>query len=100
MQPAVYIMASKRNGTLYVGVTSNLTQRVWQHREGGVAGFTQTHQLKRLVWYEQHETMESAINREKRLKNWLRQWKINLIQKDNPQWHDLWPHITGSASDT
>jgi len=95
--PAVYILASQRNGTLYIGVTSNLIQRIWQHREGVVEGFTQRHGVKTLVWYEQHETMESAIAREKALKKWNRDWKLRLIEKRNPQWLDLWPEITGEV---
>ena len=95
--PAVYILASQRNGTLYIGVTSNLIQRLWQHREEVVQGFTQQYSVKTLVWYEQHETMQSAISREKVLKKWNRDWKLRLIEKRNPQWHDLWPEITGEA---
>ena len=87
--PAVYILASQRNGTLYIGVTSDLVKRVWEHREGLVDGFTKQHQVKMLVWYEQHETMECAISREKAMKKWRRQWKIALIEKDNPAWRDL-----------
>jgi putative endonuclease len=83
------MMASKRNGTLYTGVTSNLLQRVAQHREGLIGGFTKKHGIKRLVWFEVHETMESAIIREKRVKNWNRQWRIELIEKDNLVWRDL-----------
>ena len=74
--PAVYMMASDRNGTLYIGVTSDLLKRVWQHREGIAEGFTKDHDVKLLVWYEQHETMESAISREKAMKKWLRKWKL------------------------
>ena len=95
--PAVYILASQRNGTLYIGVTSHLIQRIWQHREGVVEGFTQQYGVKTLVWYEQHETMESAIGREKALKKWNRDWKLRLIEKCNPQWLDLWPEITGEV---
>ena len=95
--PAVYILASQRNGTLYVGVTSDLIQRIWQHRESVVEGFSQQYGIKTLVWYEQHETMESAIAREKTLKKWNRDWKLRLIQKHNPQWLDLWPEITGEV---
>ena len=87
-QPAVYIMASRRNGTIYTGVTSDLVQRVWQHREGTV-GFTARYRCKILVWYEIHEEMRPAIAREKQLKNWRRQWKINLINAENPEWRDL-----------
>ena len=95
--PAAYILASQRNGTLYIGVTSNLIQRIWQHREGVVDGFSQQYGVKTLVWYEQHETMDSAIAREKALKRWNRDWKLRLIEKRNPQWLDLWPEITGEA---
>ena len=95
--PAVYILSSQRNGTLYIGVTSNLIQRIWQHREGVVEGFTQQYGVKTLVWYEQHETMESAITREKALRKWNRDWKLRLVEKFNPQWLDLWPEITGEV---
>jgi putative endonuclease len=97
MQPCVYIMASQRNGTLYIGVTSNLLQRVWQHREGLVEGFTDKYGVKLLVWYELHATMESAITREKNLKKWNRAWKLGLIETANPQWLDLWPEIIGTT---
>ena len=93
--PAVYILASQRNGTLYVGVSSNLIQRIWQHREGVVQGFTQKYGVKTLVWYEQHETMQSAIAREKAIKKWNRAWKLRLLEARNPQWIDLWPEIIG-----
>ena len=92
-QPTVYIMANKRNGTIYVGVTSNLIQRVWQHREG-LGGFTTRHGCKMLVWFEQHSTMEYAILREKQLKAGSRKKKLVLIEAENPQWRDLWPEIT------
>ena len=92
---AVYIMASRKNGTVYTGVTSNLIQRVWQHREGVVPGFTQKHGCKTLVWYEVHEWIEAAIQREKSLKSYRRQNKINLIEAKNPHWKDLWFQITG-----
>jgi len=92
-QPCVYILASQRNGTLYIGVTSNLVQRIWQHKNNEVEGFTKKYQVHLLVYYELHETMESAITREKQLKKWNRDWKINLIEKENPQWHDLWDII-------
>ena len=95
-QPAVYILASQRNGTLYVGVTSDLIKRVWQHREGLAEGFTKQHGVKTLVWYEQHATMESAISKEKAMKKWLRKWKLATIEKTNPYWHDLWPEIIGA----
>ena len=84
MQPTVHIMANQKRGTLYVGVTSNLIQRVWQHKSDVTEGFSQRYGTKSLVYYEQHETMESAILREKQLKKWRRQWKINLIHQHNP----------------
>ena len=88
-QPAVYILASKRNGTLYTGVTSDLIGRVYQHREEVMPGFTSKHGVKRLVWFEQHATMDSAITREKRIKKWNRAWKLQLIEAENPDWRDL-----------
>ncbi len=84
------MLASQRNGTLYVGVTSNLVQRVWQHKSNLILGFTRDHAVHRLVWYEQHVTMEAAIGREKMLKHWNRAWKIQLIEKGNPYWRDLY----------
>lgn len=87
--PTTYILASKRNGTLYIGVTSNLLARIHQHRDGTFEGFTKDHGVKRLVWFEQHATMEHAITREKRLKKWQRAWKIRLIEEANPRWRDL-----------
>ena len=92
-QPAVYILASKRNGTLYIGVTSDLAKRVWQHRNDVVDGFTKRYSVHQLVWYELHETMESAIEREKTLKNWKRVWKLELIENSNPSWQDLYETI-------
>ncbi len=92
-QPCVYMLASKRNGTLYVGVTSNLVQRIWQHKNDLVAGFTQRYAVHTLVWHEVHETMESAITREKALKRWKRAWKIELIERDNPSWRDLYDDL-------
>ena len=88
--PCVYILANKPNGTLYIGVTSNLVQRVWQHKNDLVEGFTKRYGIHRLVWYEAHENMESAITREKMLKRWKRAWKIRLIEKANPKWSDLY----------
>ncbi len=93
--PAVYILTSIRNGTLYLGVTSNLAQRTWQNREQLVEGFSKKHNIKVLVWYEQHDNMESAITREKQIKAWKREWKLELIEKANPYWNDLWPSICG-----
>ena len=92
-QPAVYILASQRNGTLYIGVTSNLVQRTWQHRNDLAPGFTQKHQVHRLVYFEMHEDMEQAIIREKRLKKWNRSWKLELVEAANPEWRDLWEQI-------
>jgi putative endonuclease len=89
-QPCVYLLASGRNGTLYVGVTSNLIKRVWEHKNHVVDGFTKKYQVDRLVWYEVHETMESAVQREKAIKEWQRAWKLRLIEKSNPDWADLY----------
>ena len=94
-QPAVYIMAKDRNATLYVGVTSNLIARTWQHREHIVEGFTRKYDVTKLVWYELHGTMDAAIVREKQIKKWLRAWKIELIEKHNAYWNDLWLSIVG-----
>jgi len=93
MQPCIYILASKRNGTLYVGVTSNLVKRIWEHRGHLVEGFTKKHSVTALVYYELADNMYTAITREKQLKNWRRQWKINLIESTNPDWRDLWTDI-------
>ena len=95
--PCVYILASGKNGTLYVGVTSNLIQRAYQHREAQAEGFTQRYHVHQLVWYEIHETMESAILKEKRLKTWERAAKIRLIEKTNPDWHDLWLTLAANS---
>ena len=92
-QPAVYIMASRRNGTLYTGVTSNLPQRTFQHREGAVAGFTRQYGCKVLVWYEIHETMPAAIAREKQIKGGSRGKKLALIETRNPNWRDLFDEL-------
>ena len=92
-QPAVYILASKRNGTLYVGVTSDLVKRTWEHRNNMVEGFTKRYSVHHLVWYELHESMESAIQREKRLKEWKRVWKLELIESTNPNWQGLYHKI-------
>ncbi len=89
-QPAVYILASKRNGTLYIGVTSNLVKRIWEHRNNLVEGFTERYGVDNLVWYESHENMESAIQREKQLKEWNRRWKMRLIESASPNWEDLY----------
>ena len=92
-QPCVYILASCRNGTLYVGVTSDLVQRIWQHKHNAVEGFTKRYNIHMLVWFEQHQEMQSAIAREKAIKEWKRSWKIELIEKTNPEWMDLYPEI-------
>ena len=89
----VYIMASRRNGTLYIGVTSNLVQRAWLHKQGLVEGFTKKYEVKMLVYFEPHQTAESAITREKQLKKWERPWKIRLIEQGNPEWRDLYSSI-------
>ena len=92
-QPSVYLLASQKNGTLYAGVTSDLVKRVWQHKNNLVEGFTNKYSVHILVWYEIHETMQSAIQREKNIKNWKRSWKIKLIEKTNPLWCDLYPYL-------
>jgi len=97
-QPAVYILASERNGTLYIGVTSDLIGRTWQHREHLVDGFSRQHDVSKLMWYEMHETMDSAIVREKQIKKWNRAWKIRLIEERNLHWEDLWPEINGNMT--
>jgi len=89
------MLASRRNGTLYVGSTSDLTKRVWEHKEGFVSGFTQKYGVRTLVWYELHESMGLAQTRETRVKRWKRDWKLRLIQELNPQWEDLYPAILG-----
>jgi len=90
---AVYMMASRRHGTIYTGVTSQLPNRIWQHREGLIPGFTKTYSIHRLVWYEHHESMTAAIRREKSIKKYKREWKINLIERENPFWGDLYPAL-------
>ena len=92
-QPCVYILASERRGTLYTGVTSDLLRRVWQHKNGTAESFTKRYGVHTLVWYESHETMESAIAREKSVKEWRRVWKIKLIEEGNPTWRDLYEDI-------
>jgi len=91
----VYILASRKNGTLYIGVSGQPEQRIWQHREGWFEGFTKRYGVKRLVWYEFHEDASAAIQREKQLKEWQRAWKIRLIEETNPDWTDLWWRLTG-----
>ena len=92
-QPAVYILASKRNGTLYIGVTSDLQKRAWQHKNNLVEGFTKRYGVHCLVYYELHEDMVSAITREKQMKKWNCAWKLELIESENPDWRDLWKTI-------
>ena len=86
----VYIMTNKRNGTLYVGLTSDIVRRAWEHKSGSVKGSTKTHLLKTLVFTERHDDIGNAILREKRIKHWPRKWKLNLIEEQNPQWKDLY----------
>jgi len=92
-QPCVYILSSKRNGTLYVGVTSDVVKRGWEHRNGLVEGFANTYSVHRLVYFEMHENMLAAIAREKQIKKWNRAWKVRQIEQSNPDWRDLWPEI-------
>jgi putative endonuclease len=92
-QPCVYMLASQRNGTIYIGVTSELLKRVWQHKNDVVKGFTSQYRVHTLVWYELHSTMESAILREKVLKKWKRAWKMRLIEDGNSAWSDLYPAL-------
>ena len=94
MAAYVYIMASQRNGTLYIGVTSDLVRRVHEHRTGAFAGFTERYDVKLLAWFEVHDAIEAAIQRETSLKRWRRDWKLALIEKSNPDWCDLWDDIT------
>ncbi len=91
--PAVYIMANRRNGTLYAGVTSDIAQRAFQHRTGAIKGFTQRYGVHRLVWYELHENMESAIGREKAIKARKRMWKVELVESSPPTWRDLYDEL-------
>jgi len=92
-QPCVYLLASKRNGTLYIGVTSDLMRRVWEHKQNAVEGFTKKYGVHMLVWFEMHEDMYSAITREKALKEWKRAWKLELIERSNPIWKDLYEEL-------
>ncbi len=92
-RPVVYILASKRNGTLYIGVTSDLAKRTWEHKNNMVESFTKRYGVHQLVWYELHESMGAAIKREKQLKEWKRQWKLELIESTNPHWQDLYQTI-------
>ncbi len=89
----VYILASEKNGTLYIGVTNDLIRRVYEHREAVVDGFSKRYGVKRLVYFETHDSIEAAIKREKKLKHWRREWKLNLIERDNPDWFDLYPNL-------
>jgi putative endonuclease len=91
--PCVYMLASRRNGTLYVGVTSDLVKRIWEHKDDAVEGFTRRYRVHTLVWYEVHESMMSAIAREKAMKEWHREWKVRLLEKDNPDWRDLYQEL-------
>lgn len=91
----VYILASQRNGTLYIGVTSNLIKRIYEHKSHAVEGVTKQYNITQLVYFEEHTNAESAIMREKRLKDWKRQWKLALIEKQNPDWKDLYVDIIG-----
>ena len=91
--PCVYILASKQNGTLYVGVTSNLARRIWEHKNDRVEGFTKRYGVHKLVWYEAHAAMASAIAREKAIKAWNRAWKIDAIEASNPEWTDLYDEL-------
>jgi putative endonuclease len=94
---AVYMMASRKHGTIYIGVTSQLPARASQHRKAQGGSFTARYGLERLVWYESHETIVAAIRREKQLKKYKREWKINLIERDNPHWDDLFPTLFGQT---
>ena len=91
IQPADYILASRRNGTLYIGVTSDLCSRIAQHRDGSIPGFTKKYDVKTLVWFQYLDSMPAAIAREKQLKEWKRAWKLELIENSNPDWRDLYP---------
>lgn len=93
MQCCVYILASKRNGTLYTGVTSNVAKRIYEHKSGSVDGFTKKYHVHTLVWYECTENLEAAITREKQIKAWKRKWKLELIEKENPDWKDLYDEL-------
>ena len=92
-QPCVYMMASRKKGTLYIGVTSDLIKRIWEHKSDLVESFTKRYQVHDLVWYEPHQSMESAIGREKALKNWKRKWKVELIEETNSEWRDLYTEL-------
>ncbi|MBO81869.1 GIY-YIG nuclease family protein [Citromicrobium bathyomarinum] len=91
----VYMMASRRNGTIYIGVTSDLAKRAWEHREGRIEGFTRKYGCKLLVWFEHHDKIEAAIKREKQMKEWRRAWKLRVIEETNPDWNDLFELVCG-----
>ena len=93
----VYILCSRRNGTLYTGVTSNLIKRIYEHKNDLVEGFTNKYGVHRLVWYEAHQTADTAFMREKQIKKWNRKWKIEIIEKDNPEWGDLYDDLTNKT---
>jgi len=90
----VYMLASEERGTIYIGVTSDLIKRIWEHKNKTLEGFTKRYEVDQLVYYEIHDSAESALTREKQMKEWKRQWKINLIEEENPHWHDLYDRIT------
>jgi putative endonuclease len=90
----VYLLASRKHGTLYLGVTNDLVRRVWEHKEKAVPGFTARYRVDRLVWFEAHDDVNAAITREKEIKKWRRDWKIALIEVDNPDWLNLWGSVT------
>ena len=92
-EPCVYLLANKRNGTLYIGVTSDLPARIWEHKSGFNEGFTEKYGVDKLVWYEFHQTMEAAIQREKNIKKWKREWKLKTIEEMNPDWKDLYEEL-------
>ena len=96
-QPCVYILASRRNGTLYIGITSDLPKRVWEHKNDAVENFTKKYAVHDLVWFEAHETMGNAIEREKNIKKWDRKWKLRLIEQSNPFWRDLYNEVASLA---
>ena len=94
----VYIVTNRKNGAVYVGVTNDLVRRTYEHRNGLIEGFSKDHNCKRLVWYEVHEDITEAITREKRIKDWHRDWKLRMISEANPNWRDLWWEITGQKA--
>lgn len=94
MQPCVYLLTNKKDGVIYIGVTSSVIQRVWQHKNHMVDGFSKKYNASLLVYFEMHGSMLEAITREKQLKNWKRKWKVDLIESNNPMWNDLWDSIS------